>query len=881
MNSHRCPALRRALFYVLAWCCMATTFAQTSEQFFGTGFPIYSEKLADGNLLHVAYAGEKLINLISDENGQFIAQTGEMGSYPDGPPQVNKSADGSFVLLSGNRITKFSLQGAEQSSIDISRLSARYDFKNNYGVAEALNSRGFVLVGEERVSKIPTLLFVNINGDLNFNIPFTSALPSSQLRAAKVTSNSDFGFIVEMVHSDGGQDAYSIAQINPEGNLLWVNTNVRSTTHSIDLQHLTTSSSGPLVTINFTEKVDATSGFTQVLSFATNGVQNFTKNFPEGNQSNGQWTTGLAATHAVDGSKIVVIEKNRNANTSVDAVGVYYYGLNERGQVTWDAFEKGKTVNQISTPHQIPNIFQTTDGCFSVVGSKNNQLWVFQPPTPSCSPTSTDSIDLTVRLTADNRNPGIYSDVKIIFSIANTGGGVAHDVLANFEIPDELAVVGLEIPKGHYNNFTGEWRIPSIEPNELVELELDLYTLTVDPIQLFGQVMVTNSPDLDSKPGNNTTKIPAEDDEASLILNPSAGVPDLYLENATPLNKFYADSTTTITFDVLNQGTAPVFGEYKIGFFLSTDNFLDDSDREIGSMMASSTPIGIIGGLMSEVKLPQGIMPGGYFLILKADSDNTLQELNEGNNILTKNILVEARPPVFVNQPDLEVSIVGAANVFDVYVPYDVTVTLTNAGGRPANDIILAFPFPIETAYVESTVSTGDFNNILKHWNIPHIAPQQSQTLTVTIFPLDDSRPIPLFAQVTQGFPEDYDSTPGNAECCTAQEDDEAVITIIPSTLNFRTSAPMEALSIKSLSVLNTFPNPTIENLKVTAFSNLEIIEYLIVNAQGKVVQSGQVSGKNLQTWTFSLSDLKGGFYNLLFRTNAKIEKVPFVKMEP
>ena len=297
--------------------------------------------------------------------------------------------------------------------------------------------------------------------------------------------------------------------------------------------------------------------------------------------------------------------------------------------------------------------------------------------------------------------------------------------------------------------------------------------------------------------------------------------------------------------------------------------------------MASNTPIGILSGQLAEVDLPSNLMAGNYFLILKIDNQDILQELNEDNNFFAKRISVEGSTTVIVDQPDLEISIEGESTTYDIYRPYIVNIILENKGGRPSRDVIVAFPFPEEMAFVESNSSTGEFNNILKHWNIPFIEGQSTQTLTVTIFPLDDSKPVPLFTQVTQGFPADYDSEPGNAECCTAQEDDEAVITVIPSTLNFRNSSPRELIYHKSLSVLNTFPNPTIENLNVNAFSNLENIDYLIVNAQGQVVQSGEVTGKSLQTWTFSLTDLKGGFYSLLFRTNAKIEKVPFIKMEP
>ncbi len=878
MNLNRPPALSFSILCALVLGCIPLL-AQNFEQSFGTGYPIFSEKLADGNFLHVADSSGELLNFISDENGQLIAQIGTMGTYAGDVPHLTKTPDGSFIFLDNNQIKKYALQGNLLSTTNLVAASARFEFKETYGVGQLLNSRGYLLIGEERTTKMTNFLFLNINGDLIHNIPLTDVLPSSQLKAAKLTTNFNAGFLVEMVFTDGNAEVYSLGQISPDGKVDWIQSNLNSFTHSISLQNISAHKNGPIATVNLTDKADPNKGYSQFIAYDQMGANRFVKSIPD-SATTDLWVRGIATIANDDDSYLLAYETNRNSNTSANEIGLYYESIDLEGTTQWNTFDDTKSINAISNANLRTNILQKSDGCFSVIAAKDDQLWIFQPPTPNCAPSSKDSIDLTVRLTADTRTPGIYQNVSITFSVANTGGGVARNIIASLPLPADLAVTGLQVPSGNYNTMNGEWRIPEIAPNELIEMKLELFTLTMDPILIFGQVLVTNLPDTDSKPNNNTDRAPKEDDETSLLLNPSAGTPDLLIENVASVYKYYADSTNTITYDLRNRGTSPVLGDYEVGVFLSVDDFLDDRDMPIGQLSASDTPIGVLNGLMTSVKMPSGIMAGNYYLILKADNQNIIQEQNESNNILVQNILVEAPPRATIDKPDLEVNISAVSTTYNIYVPMEITITVTNAGGRPARDIIVAFPFPEATAFVESSVSTGTFNNILKHWDIEEVAPGETHILSVTIFPLENSKPIPLFAQVTQAFPEDYDSTPGNAECCTVKEDDESSITIVPA-VNFRNATSKPDIYNKALSILRTYPNPVVDLMNIDAYSNQEKIEFLIVNAQGQVVKNGWVSGTKLQTWTFGLSELKSGFYSLLFRTNAKIEKVPFVKMEP
>ena len=152
---------------------------------------------------------------------------------------------------------------------------------------------------------------------------------------------------------------------------------------------------------------------------------------------------------------------------------------------------------------------------------------------------------------------------------------------------------------------------------------------------------------------------------------------------------------------------------------------------------------------------------------------------------------------------DLELTLTAAETSFKIYTDVHYTLTITNAGTSSATNIKVNFPFPPGMVHTSSSATVGSYWGV---WNIPVMDPGVTHTLNLALFVLDDSQPITAWAQVWAAFPTDVDSSPGNATCCTANEDDEAALTLPP----FNNTAPLKLPDMKGRDVLveKIIPNP-------------------------------------------------------------------------
>lgn len=142
---------------------------------------------------------------------------------------------------------------------------------------------------------------------------------------------------------------------------------------------------------------------------------------------------------------------------------------------------------------------------------------------------------------------------------------------------------------------------------------------------------------------------------------------------------------------------------------------------------------------------------------------------------------------------DLEVSIAVPNSNPAIYTNVLVTVTAKNTGTDAGSGIKIrvgvcgtnAFSFVQQNQLVWANTgssATGTWDWLNQSWTIPTLAPGQTATLNFTLFTLTtDARSIQVF---TQASTPDVDSSPGNLPIvnglwvCTANEDDEAVLTL-------------------------------------------------------------------------------------------------------
>ena len=854
-------------------------FAQ-SQNIIWEGYPVYSEILPDGNILHLSDSSGFLLPVITDTEGTLIARPGNLGTYSTEVPCVTKTPPGTYLFSRDGELLKYSIQGELVSTVSLENIPDNFQTKDSYGFGNLLTG-GYVGVfkDDDMTSGGINLVFLDLAGYVMTMIPIESNLARYELKDAKISNDSEAGFNVEFIFSSGTEEEYQIRKIDAFGNIKWSGNILTTGEHFLSLKNMYSFEKSDLSMLNFSDRNDFKKGHFKAFNFDKVGNILFEKTFPENPENDNRKIIGHAAQIIDNQDFAFIYESFRNTETPDDELGIFVEKIAEPGNFIERTFTKGFAVQDNRIASQRPSMFKNEMGCYTLFSAKDGNMISSEPTTQNCGPQSLEPIDLELTLEAGTLTPEIYQDLPIFLTISNTGTGKAENIDVHMPLADELAFSGVEIPRGDFNNISGFWSIPELEAGESLELKINLFTLSVEQISVFAQVTAADQLDDDSTPDNNFSGIAEEDDEALVVLNSVGGLPDLFIENIEVIGDFFADSTSTLTFDLGNRGTDPAIGEYEIAAYFSTNRTLNDTDENIGVALAENTPIGQLSGQMIDIKIPAQIAAGNYFIILKADDLEVIIEANETNNVFAKAITVKGQTTGVPTMPDLEVEITSFEPTFDIFIPTNFTVKISNKGGEEATDIIVAFPFPDEMAFVEAFSSDGEFNYWLKHWNIEKLAPNQSQTLTITLFPIADSQPVILFAQVTQALPGDFDSTPGNADCCIAREDDEAAVTIIPNRSVAPRSSSLQNFKHKSLSVLKMYPNPATDFIQVKAFSNEEFINYLLVDSKGSILQKGIVEGTGVQDWKFDISNLPGGFYGILFQTAGKIERTSFLKV--
>ena len=126
-------------------------------------------------------------------------------------------------------------------------------------------------------------------------------------------------------------------------------------------------------------------------------------------------------------------------------------------------------------------------------------------------------------------------------------------------------------------------------------------------------------------------------------------LPDLTLSNLRDHDtEIQSGEILNFYFDVNNFGEADVLGSYAISSYLSTDKNLSNSDIALERSFTGFTKVGTIPDLLGRIELPS-ILLGQFYLILKVDGDDNIEESNELNNILVSEKPIQVRP---YSEPD-------------------------------------------------------------------------------------------------------------------------------------------------------------------------------------------------------------------------------------
>lgn len=207
------------------------------------------------------------------------------------------------------------------------------------------------------------------------------------------------------------------------------------------------------------------------------------------------------------------------------------------------------------------------------------------------------------------------------------------------------------------------------------------------------------------------------------------------------------------------------------------------------------------------------------------------------------------------------------------------TLDVTNEGTEAANNVVVDFKIPDGFAFTTQELTQGDYFNWVGEWNVGSINAGQSARFTLTLFTISNA-PATVYAQVINASPQDADSSPGNGNCCTPNEDDEAAITLGGGSPIGLQRANNGTEDVPYMTLHRLFPQPAADELYVSFSSPATDVTMTVYDVNGQKMFTQDVNGdKGFKQVRADVSQLPNGFYLISLDSTEGSETIRFVKM--
>jgi hypothetical protein len=192
--------------------------------------------------------------------------------------------------------------------------------------------------------------------------------------------------------------------------------------------------------------------------------------------------------------------------------------------------------------------------------------------------------------------------------------------------------------------------------------------------------------------GDTTCLIIVKRNERTFIFNPDCvGTPPI-LPDLTLSNLNMRDTSVEIgeilyfTFDAKNIGTANVPNNFTIKSYLSADRVLDANDYKNGVINTANYPAGTtISQIQGAMRVSSPIYLSNFYLILKIDADNQVDENDEFNNTIVSTNKIEVlsyiNPSCRYQDSVQLVRLYNATNGANWHSKWDLTRSIRTWGG--------------------------------------------------------------------------------------------------------------------------------------------------------------------------------------------------------
>jgi hypothetical protein len=221
---------------------------------------------------------------------------------------------------------------------------------------------------------------------------------------------------------------------------------------------------------------------------------------------------------------------------------------------------------------------------------------------------------------------------------------------------------------------------------------------------------------------------------------------------------------------------------------------------------------------------------------------------------------------------DLAISLTSTQTGYAQYEPVPYEVSLTNTGTAAATDVVVSFPFPDNFRHTSNDPASGRFDVWLNEWIVGSLAPGQTTTLRLVLFPMVADVPVTAFVEVSQqSGGQDADSSPGNGNGSSATEDDEAALTLNPRPRRNGVGARQQLV----VHAVDRMDLPDLYRITFTCLAEAKVSAQL-VDALGRPVRQIELSGADgTHRVEFSTAGLASGMYFLSVVTNGRARAWP------
>ena len=160
----------------------------------------------------------------------------------------------------------------------------------------------------------------------------------------------------------------------------------------------------------------------------------------------------------------------------------------------------------------------------------------------------------------------------------------------------------------------------------------------------------------------------------------ATSAPDLIAFGVTAPAEGTFGSSIALSWNVRNEGDLAAPGGFSDIAFLSTDALFSTNDIPVAVVGSGSLPLapGAEAPRATNVQLPltTALLNGSYRLLIKTDGNASIEESDEGNNLVVSAPIVLSRPAL----PDLTAAFVAVPSEISFGQSFSVTLRFTNTG---------------------------------------------------------------------------------------------------------------------------------------------------------------------------------------------------------